>query len=140
MFLYSSKHSGLAKAVSLLIFLSWTKSRTANSAILPDLVLGISLTTMIFAGTCLGDAPALILVLILLIKSSVKSMFWVSLIKRTTLVSPCQICPMTKPSITSSICSTCLYISAVPIRTPPGFNVASDLPKIIKPLFSVFKI
>ena len=33
--------------------------------------------------------------------------------------------------------STTLYISAVPNLTPPGFNVVSDLPKIINPPFFV---
>ena len=36
---------------------------TANSTILPFFVLGISLTSMIFAGTCLGDASNLIVFL-----------------------------------------------------------------------------
>ena len=50
-----------------------------------------------------------------------------NLTNKTIRVSLSHICPMTILSKTSLTLSTCLYISAVPILTPPGFKVASDL-------------
>jgi hypothetical protein len=42
--------------------------------------------------------------------------------------SPCQSWPTQIASTTSRTCSTWRHVSAVPIRTPPGFRTASERP------------
>lgn len=60
----SDRASGFAKASLFLTGLPCTVCRTANSTIFPDLVRGMSATANIFAGTCRGEAPVLMRVLI----------------------------------------------------------------------------
>ena len=66
-FLNCSRASGFAKASMFLISLPSIIFLTASSTIFPFFVLGISLTTIILLGTCLGDAFFLICNFIFLI-------------------------------------------------------------------------
>ena len=76
--LNKSRASGLDNASIFLIFLPWITSLTASSVILPDLVLGISATEIILAGTCLGLTNCLSLFLISVFNFSSKEIFSVS--------------------------------------------------------------
>ena len=73
--MYSFKADGLDKASILFILLPSITFLTATSTILPFLVLGMSFTAIILAGTCLGEASYLIVVFSLEINFSSNLLF-----------------------------------------------------------------
>ena len=108
MLTYSFKTSGFASASLFLILLPSITFLTANSTILPFLVLGMSLTLIILAGTCLGEALVRICFFIFNIKSLFKLEPLLIITNNKIRISFSQDCPIAMDSFISLNFSTSL--------------------------------
>ena len=127
-FLNSFKILGFIRAWIFFILFPSIIFLTAISTIFPFFVLGISETSIIFLGTCRGDASLRIAFFKLKDKSSFNDLGFLRTTNNIILTSLSHFWPITIDSFTSLNLSTTEYISAVPNLAPPGFSVASDLP------------